>query len=848
MSLPFEISQIHGALALAYRVIEIGWSDVHDAHQQYLEFRQDIEDLTNNLHNLAGAIGQARRGSLLSNRPTTATANNFHHVLGSFTAVLEDCLRLLERQATYGLNRGPIYNLRWFLLVKDDVMMLRDRIAFLNIKLSVAFKALEIETSDGTRRLVVGVGELLLQRIDLLETRVSTLLGQPRTSEPERAMEIPQPLEDLLATIALSRYESLSNITLSQGIDETIFYLDRATRWHLRRQSGQATEQILASQFANMIRAYWTLQATKSGNEYVAASSRPTIENFERDFPRLGMTVQRYLHKLGERIFECHDALAQIGDQTPTLAQVQEALHRESQSWENHCFMRPQQHDDGDPRRGEGLFNCRLQDINSSEQNLEIWQHDEKDDQHLTMITCGANRADRVYQFDRTSVMVIPSDDSLAQGNEFYSVVVNPGQVGGQTGFRLAFHSKGALFSFQQFLTGYKVVDDLFGAKIILQQADGVFGGTQRRSTGRVQLWSSTVRPTGRALPKELRSSSTSTLRNLPGMGFSLNTPPPILPPLDSFSRLTLSQEPGLTPATSPNSSTRSIETPPPIFSSASPVQASAFRQTPSPHGNRLSGNSYSSQTSWRHPMLLAQATPHDNQRFSPRSDEFQKAATMPFSPIQRNDTNTTRPLPRRSSMALSVMSQTSTPSIASSTRSANLIQVDSRGTLGCIIGAPEPPRLVVFLRSATPTEPHSLLVIDINSNVRINPDLCSCKQGQTEHPRARQQVNPSQCCKVVLQPTGGGTKIFAKETATLDEKKDGKNKNSKTGSGTGSASWNLASAGRFQQYNDSKEGGMKEVKRLKLVTIEFASVEARRRFVTNFNDLQELHSRYAVV
>ncbi|KAK4175296.1 hypothetical protein QBC36DRAFT_331747 [Triangularia setosa] len=851
MSLPFEISQIHGALALAYRVIEIGWSDVHDAHQQYLEFRQDIKDLTNNLDNLARAIGQAHRGSLLNDRPSTATTNNFHHVLGSFTAVLEDCLRLLERQSSYGFNRGPVYNLRWFLLVKDDVMMLRDRIAFLNIKLSVAFKALEIETNDGTRRLVVGVGELLLQRIDLLETR---LLGQPRTNEPERIMDIPQPLEDFLVAMAVSGYGNLSSIPLAQGIDETIFYLDRATRWHVRRQAGQPIEQILASQFANMIRAYWTLQATKSGDEYVAVSSRATIDDFEANFPRLGMTVQRYLHKLGEKIFEAHDALAQSGEQAPTLAQVQEALHRERHSWDHHCGWRPRRHDDDDPRRGEKIFSCRLQDINAAEQNLEIWQHDEKNDQQLTVITCGANRADRVYQVDRTTLMVIPSDDSLVQGNDFYSVVVNPGQIGGQTGFRLAFQTKGALFNFQQFCTGYRVVDDLFGAKVILQQAEGVFGGTQRRSTGRVQLWSSTVRPTGRALPKELLSSSTSTLRNLPGMGFSLNTPPPVLPPLDSFSRLTLSQEPALTPATSPTSSIQSVETPPPIMSSFSPSQNNQFRQTPSPINNRFSSNSYNSHSSWRHPVLLAQASggtqsPPANPRYSTRNDEFQPAATSPASHIQRNNTTASRPLPRRPSMALSVMSQSSAASIASTTHSANLIQVDSRGTLGCIIDAPEPPRLVLFFQGRAPAEPHSLLTIDINTNVRINPDLCSCRQGQTEHPRARQQVASSQCCKVVLQATGGGTKIYAKETATPDDTKDGNNRKNSNGNGPGEIpSWNLASAGRFQQHNVPKKGGMKEVKRLKLVTIEFASVEARRRFVANFNDLQELYSRYAVV
>ncbi|KAK4667504.1 hypothetical protein QC763_309860 [Podospora pseudopauciseta] len=846
MSLPFEISQIHGALALAYRVIEIGWSDIHDAHEQYLEFGQDIKDLRISLLNLAGAIDQADRGSLLNNRPTTAAANNFHHVLGNFTGVLEECLRLFERHSTYGRNRGPIYNWRWFLLVKDEVMMLRERIAFLNIKLSVAFKALEIETSDGTRRLIVGVGELLLQRFDLLEARLSVMLGQPRPAEPERVLEIPQPLEDLLVAIAISKHGSLSSMPLAQGIDETIFYLDRATCWHARRRVEQPTEQILVSQIANMIRAYWTLQATRSGNECMEVSSRATIDDLEAHFPRLGMTVQRYLHKLGERIFDAHDALAQNGSQVPTWAQVQEALHREQHSWDEHCGWRPPQYDENDPRRGEKIFTCRLQDHNTAEQYLEIWQHDAKNDQQLTMITCVANR-DTVYQVDRTSLMVIPSDDSLVQGNDFYSIIINPSHLGGQAGFRLAFHTKGALFDLQQFFTGYRVVDDLFGAKIILQQAEGVLRGTQRRSTGRVQLWSSTVRPTGRALPKEILTSSTSTLRNLPGMGFNPSTPPPVLPPLDSFSRLTLSQEPALTPATSPTSSSQSVETPPPIMSS--------FRQTPFPNSNnRFSGNSCNSNSSWQHPMLLAQvggATQSSPvpQRYSTQSDDFQTTLTSPVSPVQRSNANTNRPLPRRPSVALSVTSQSSAVSVASTTQSAAMIQVGPRGTMGCIIQAPEPPRLVLFIRGRTSAEPSSLLAIDINSNIRINPDLCKCRQGRSEHPQARQQAAPSQCCQVVLQPAGGRDKIYAKETAAPEDTKSVNNKKKNNGGGTeGASTWNLASAGRFQQYNDLSKGGMKQVKKLKLVTIEFGSVQARQRFVTNFNDLKELYSKYAVV
>jgi len=163
MLLPFDIGQIHGALSLAYKVIEIGWGDVHDARtkpklpviedsmltdlaadQQYNEFRQDIEILTRNLSNLASLIYRAQAEILHDPGPPTATLRNVGLVVGNFTSVLEDCWSLLDQRATFGNQQGPVYNLQWFMNVKDDVQMLRDRIAACNIKLSISLACLEL--------------------------------------------------------------------------------------------------------------------------------------------------------------------------------------------------------------------------------------------------------------------------------------------------------------------------------------------------------------------------------------------------------------------------------------------------------------------------------------------------------------------------------------------------------------------------------------------------------------------------------------------------------------------------------------------------------------------------------
>jgi hypothetical protein len=93
------------------------------------------------------------------------------------------------------------------------------------------------------------------------------------------------------------RYGSLTNIPMAAGVDEIIFYLDRATKWHVRRQS---TQRCHAFKLANLLRAYWLLQATKASDEYQAASTMITVAEFERQFPRLGMTARRFFSKLEE--------------------------------------------------------------------------------------------------------------------------------------------------------------------------------------------------------------------------------------------------------------------------------------------------------------------------------------------------------------------------------------------------------------------------------------------------------------------------------------------------------------------------------------------------------------------
>lgn len=140
--------------------------------------------------------------------------------------------------------------------------------------------------------------DMLLHRIELAESRLSNMVrGQPVPAEPTRKLDIPQPLHDTLVVISTARYGSMAGIPIAQGVEEVIFYLDRATHWHAR---GESRQRCQAFKLANILRAYWLLQATRNGEEYRAASNNVSIEEFERSLPRFGMTTRRFFNKLEE--------------------------------------------------------------------------------------------------------------------------------------------------------------------------------------------------------------------------------------------------------------------------------------------------------------------------------------------------------------------------------------------------------------------------------------------------------------------------------------------------------------------------------------------------------------------
>ena len=97
------------------------------------EFGQDIQRLAGNLDSL---VEQAYPPFEPASRQASTTTD-LNQILGDLNELLRNCFLLLDDKSVYATQAFP-YNIQWYLRVKEEVEQLRDRIAFLNIKVYMA--------------------------------------------------------------------------------------------------------------------------------------------------------------------------------------------------------------------------------------------------------------------------------------------------------------------------------------------------------------------------------------------------------------------------------------------------------------------------------------------------------------------------------------------------------------------------------------------------------------------------------------------------------------------------------------------------------------------------------------
>ena len=105
--------------------------------QQHRELGDDIKALGDNLDILQKIVDRAQlRQKVSFSESELPTFEHLDQVIKGSQTVLRECDRFLSKHAGYQGRDGPISNLIWSLAAEGEAKSLRERIAFLNIKVN----------------------------------------------------------------------------------------------------------------------------------------------------------------------------------------------------------------------------------------------------------------------------------------------------------------------------------------------------------------------------------------------------------------------------------------------------------------------------------------------------------------------------------------------------------------------------------------------------------------------------------------------------------------------------------------------------------------------------------------
>lgn len=118
------------------------------AARKYNEFGQDVDALRYNLDLLAQVIQSA--DSKLHDLTASRTAvlrwdpQSLRQIVGDCWETIHECDQLLSDNSSYAFEAGPVRNVRWNLMVQDDVDALQFRIQQHTAKIHLALAPFEM--------------------------------------------------------------------------------------------------------------------------------------------------------------------------------------------------------------------------------------------------------------------------------------------------------------------------------------------------------------------------------------------------------------------------------------------------------------------------------------------------------------------------------------------------------------------------------------------------------------------------------------------------------------------------------------------------------------------------------
>ncbi|PMD42878.1 hypothetical protein L207DRAFT_563707 [Hyaloscypha variabilis F] len=852
MSFGFGPGDVLSIIHIGTRIYKYGFSKAARAHMLYNEFGDNVQALTTNLEDLHKIVGYLGGNGPNGGRFLDASyMSSLVDIIGDYRRTLQDCDQFLKDKERFSWEGDFVNNIIWNFSIASEVQTLKDRVAFLNIKLMTVLKTLDLRMANQLHINIFRIHQDLALRIDSAQDDIihavqaagddileylrskngdPSIASNPRYSS--NAIIVPYALQNLFEIqLRGSSFDAdQDQFPLVLGLDAAIYHIYTADSITADSKDMKRERQWLA-----IYKAHWMISKVKSGREYKDACSMRATNNFERQMNEIGITVASYVKRFEIELsglvrssglnsaIPDEGVIIQLFSETPEMWLPPVQQTRPTPTWELEY--------------SENIMDVALcGPYRDFDQSLHLFKLTDVDFKLVITDTpkpppgnshVALQKTNNIMNVDIRRSRFIPLYAASTSPNHGPLNITFQGDHLASGSSALVFKKRTELFKFQHAITGHQVVHESLGIKVVTYAASRIIGGNQVEYSGRLQLWrakkpqNSTTKETGSSTMTSNSSTSAS----------STNT---ILPAELSGSPYTSPLPPNVPSFPQEFNDRDSIYSFPSNRSPYSPEDIGnrdSASSLPSPHSPR------SSQQISNRESISSLRPPFSTQRIPGNRDSV--FSLSPTNPSPR------RPSPRSSTLmspiepqycdstaatdfsSLSIRSKRrdSTWSTASATTSATAntaislatacsyttATVSPDGTMGLILDPPRPSLLVLLLQkiSRHGEVAFSTLAVELDENTVISKSSCKCRK------------DPNSCLRVVIQRASGPlTSVRQDAGSVLDH-------------------WNLAAFGPAQRKTLEKESGEKE--RLAWVAIDFPRIEEKLAFLKGFENVRLL-------
>ncbi|KAJ9608441.1 hypothetical protein H2200_007429 [Cladophialophora chaetospira] len=702
-----DIIQVSKAV---WELYQLGWSDDLNAATQYAHFGRSVRGLAESLDGLIRMIDSAYRqvrsgiGSQGGPRWNFASLNE---IIGDYQRTMHECRRLLISNRQYGQGVGPLRNIEWNVLIQPRAAALQERISHHNSKILIIIKPLEIDLLSQ-----------IISRLDAVHGRVEQVYGILTSNVPQAVRQQEQQLShtldcppDILARFQRAAEQgngnqrSAASRSLTDLTETFLLHLGQSTI-HFQPERTFEAQIAPTKEYVNLLKCVWLMDQIEQHRDvhprddeshwvsYIKGLKAELSRECFRFDPRCPDQVLPPDLRLLNNIDFSIWPLKTPEPILPPIVQLPAAMMDELL---NVTLSSP---------RPSLVQHFRLLRGVDGKMSAVISAVDyEGEDER---------RDSQTLDFNIESAGLIP----------LYAVSFEPGPSSiilrtDSVMAELAFKQADELLRFQRALTGYKVYEEFSQSSVMLELI--MSGGkTPLVYSAHVQLW----------IPKELEGRASS------GPGSDSD--------LDLASRRTSNASPLSSPTSLyPGTSNFNFGTTPPNTDLLT---------------NRLGHLNLSQRQNWPNGGSLSSSS-----NGTIRGSSFSQSLPYHHAPplgINRATSMASTHTTASASTAresISVFSDQSRTSRATSVTSRKITGLDSGTGRGYVYQKPSEPMLVLFLKSTnnqvttTNAPPFSVVVIQLDEKTAPNYERCRC------------QSHPDQCDITALERDKGKDDLFAR-------------------------------------------------------------------------------------